>query len=245
MQWTRIAKLSVLLTACMAAVIGFPLAHRFVVAELRSYAELPDPVVATPDETRAILAAVLAKEKFQGEPAPPPPPPTASSVSPPRPEPSELRVPEAQQVLILVDSSACFSVDPKSSDCEHISLDDLLTWPWLNSFAPLKFRQELMLANRKRHELDLHGLPSTKVVPRAEISDIFAKGGWWTDFHAKYPGSSGFAETSLPVLTADRKQALVYVAHHCGGLCGVGIVVLLERAGSGWHVVKEEELWVS
>jgi len=237
MQWTRIAKLSALLTACVAAVIGFSPAQRFVAAEMRSYADRPNPVVATPEETRTILAAVLAKEKFEGVP-PPPPPPSGPGELPPQ------RAPEPTQVLILVDRSACFVADSKTSDCERISLEDLTTWPSLNSFAPLKFRRELMVSNQEPYDVDLRDLPDTKVFSRAEIRATFAKGGW-RGFYAKYPGSSGFAETSRPVLMGDRKQALVYVAYHCGDLCGVGLLLMLEQSGSGWRVVKEEQLWVS
>jgi len=237
MQWTRIAKLSALLIVGLAAVLGFSPVSHFVVAEVSSYQERPRPVVATSEETRAILAAVIAKEKFEGVPPPPPAP------EPGKPPP--IRVLEPPQVLILEDRSACFTTDSRTSDCEQISLEDLATWPWLNSFAPLRFRRELALANQEPHAVSLEGLPLTKVGSRADIRGIFAKGGWWKDFHIKYPGSSGFAETSLPVLSADRKQALVYVAYHCGGLCGVGLLLLMEQVGSVWQVIKEEQLWVS
>jgi hypothetical protein len=234
MQWARIIKLSILLTVALAAALAFAPVSHFVATEWRSYVERPRPIIATPEQTRDILAAVLAKEKFEGEP---PPPPGIGKM--PQPPSSE------SKVLILADRSTCFSEDWKASDCEQISLDDWRTWPWLNSFAPAKLRRELMVANQEPHDVALGGLPLTKVGSSAEIEDIFAKGGWWKDFYAKYPGSSGYARMSIPVLTSDGKQALEYVGFHCGGLCGVGLLFLMERSEAGWQVVKVEELWVS
>ena len=50
---------------------------------------------------------------------------------------------------------------------------------------------------------------------------------------------------SIPVLTNDGKRALVYVGFHCGGLCGVGVLYLMEQGASGWQVVKTGQLWIS
>lgn len=98
MQWARIVKLSLLLTVGLAAALAFLPVSRFVAAEWRSYAEQPRPVIATPQQTKDILGAVLAKENFQGEPSPPP-----GYGEVPQ------RSPEAPKVLILADRSTCFS----------------------------------------------------------------------------------------------------------------------------------------
>ncbi|MGA7296434.1 MAG: hypothetical protein WBW92_02840, partial [Rhodanobacteraceae bacterium] len=65
------------------------------------------------------------------------------------------------------------------------------------------------------------------------------------DFYKRYPATSGFVRVSQSVLTKDRQQALIYVAHYCGGLCGTGTVLLLKRSGSTWRIVKKEMLWIS
>lgn len=229
MQWTRIAKLSaVLAVLATVAIVALPTLH-WVKAELRSRAERPDPVIATPEETRAILGVVLERMKFVGVPPPPP-----KLGEPPRPEP--------KRILILADQSLCFGEASKPG-CESESTERLLI-PELDPLAPRRFRAELAAANQAPRQLTLSGIPSTKVVRSSEIQQIFAS-GWWDDFYKKYPGSSGYARISQPVLTKDRQQALIYVTHHCDGLCGTGTIHLLVRSGSSWRIVKEEMLWIS
>jgi hypothetical protein len=40
-------------------------------------------------------------------------------------------------------------------------------------------------------------------------------------------------------------QALVYIEHGCGGLCGTGHYVLLEKGVDGWKVIKRSMVWIS
>lgn len=65
MRWKRIAILSTLLAALGAvAVMATPIPHR-IKSELRGRAEAV-PVLASPEETRAILGAVLEQTSFLG-----------------------------------------------------------------------------------------------------------------------------------------------------------------------------------
>ena len=47
------------------------------------------------------------------------------------------------------------------------------------------------------------------------------------------------------VFTPDSSQALVYVAVHCGGLCGGADIVYLRKASSGWTVAATFPTWRS
>ncbi|WP_313914047.1 hypothetical protein, partial [Tahibacter sp.] len=58
-------------------------------------------------------------------------------------------------------------------------------------------------------------------------------------------GIAGQLQVTVPVLTVDRQQALVYVAHRCDGLCGSGTLFLMQRSASGWRVEKRMVLWIS
>ncbi len=230
MKWSRVAKISAALALLCAVTVCAPLVFKSIQEEIHHRRELPDPIVATPKETRAILSAVLEKMEFFGVPPPPP-------------EHGESLHFETKRDLILVDQSLCFSASIKRSDCELDEKGRILV-PELDQFASRKLREELLLANQERHSLELSGISGTKVVPGADIQRIF-KAGWWSDFYKKYPDTSGFAEVSRPVLSEDRQQALVYIAHHCDGLCGTGTILLLTREGSEWRVVKQEMLWIN
>ena len=116
--------------------------------------------------------------------------------------------------------------------------------PEFDSVAPRKLRQELILANQTPSRLQLTGIPNTRVVRSNDLQKIFAN-GWWPDFYRRYPDTAGFAEISKPILTEDRSQALVFLSHHCDGLCGSGTIHFLVRSGSSWRVVKSELVWIS
>ncbi len=230
MHWKRAIKLSVCLAMLAAIAIGYLPTTLWIKAEIQRRAEMLAPVVATPEETRAILGAVLDRMKFVGVPPPPP-----RDGDPPRPEP--------QRILILADQSLCFSNKDPVPNCASEPADWILI-PELDSIAPRKLRQELILANQTPSQLYLSGIPKTKVAGSSDIQKIFAN-GWWNDFYKKYPGTSGFARITNPVLTKDRSQALIYISQHCDGLCGTGTVLLLVRLGSSWRIIKEEMVWIS
>lgn len=62
--------------------------------------------------------------------------------------------------------------------------------------------------------------------------DLIALG--WAAFHARYPQSQGWIELSAVGFNADKTIAVVYVGHHCGGLCGGGGFTILERNDGKW-----------
>jgi len=74
------------------------------------------------------------------------------------------------------------------------------------------------------------------VVPRKDIMAFFTKGGGnWPEFHRRYPDSGGYIEVSAVGFDPSKTRAMVYVAHHCGGLCGGGSHHLMERIDGGWR----------
>jgi hypothetical protein len=84
-----------------------------------------------------------------------------------------------------------------------------------------------------------------ELVEKTEIDAIFEHGGWWTDYYKKYPNSQGFLTLSRVGFSADGKQAMFYAVNECGGKCGTGTYVLMEKAESHWLVVKEILMWIS
>jgi hypothetical protein len=72
-------------------------------------------------------------------------------------------------------------------------------------------------------------------VSRATLDAFFQKGGTgWEGLYKTYPQSSGWIELSAVGFDADKKVAVVYEGHHCGGLCGGGSFQTLRKENGKW-----------
>jgi hypothetical protein len=68
------------------------------------------------------------------------------------------------------------------------------------------------------------------------------------DFDTAHPDTNGRIILSAVGFDPDRKKAIVYIAHHCGGLCGAGNYHFLERqAGHRTEMTPNVEVcgWIS
>lgn len=85
------------------------------------------------------------------------------------------------------------------------------------------------------------------IIARDEVDNFFKKGvgRGWQEFYKKYPKSSGFWQFSRPGYNSRRDEALLYVGHSCGGLCGTGHLYLLSKQSGKWTVKNRVMLWIS
>ncbi|HEV2663515.1 MAG TPA: hypothetical protein VG324_01305, partial [Blastocatellia bacterium] len=61
------------------------------------------------------------------------------------------------------------------------------------------------------------------LIPKEKIDQIFKDGpGGWGEFYLQFPDSVGLITLSRAGLDSSGNQAVVYIAHSCGGLCGSG-----------------------
>jgi hypothetical protein len=70
----------------------------------------------------------------------------------------------------------------------------------------------------------------------------------WRPFYRLYPDSGGYMEVSAVGFDEGKTRAMVYVAHHCGGLCGGGSHHFLEKRDGRWRSARLDVsvcLWVS
>jgi hypothetical protein len=80
----------------------------------------------------------------------------------------------------------------------------------------------------------------------AQLESIFKKGGGdWLAYYKQFPGSPGLLTFSRVGFSTDGAQALLYVSSNCGGLCGGGYYVVMERHNGRWVIEKEINVWVS
>jgi hypothetical protein len=68
---------------------------------------------------------------------------------------------------------------------------------------------------------------------------------FWERFYRRYPHAPGLIGFSNVGFNQAHTQAFVYISHGCGGLCGEGEYVLLEKRGGAWHIIDQMGLWVS
>jgi hypothetical protein len=67
----------------------------------------------------------------------------------------------------------------------------------------------------------------------------------WQHFYKKYPKSSGIWTLSAVGYNAAGTEALVYVGHSCGSLCGTGHLILAAKENDRWVVKNRLMLWIS
>jgi hypothetical protein len=97
------------------------------------------------------------------------------------------------------------------------------------------------------------GDPSTySMIPADEIDRYFARsedekrrGDGWKGFYENHPNAAGFWQFSQPAYNSAGDEAIVYVSHSCGGLCGTGHLYLLSRRSGVWKTTNRLMLWIS
>lgn len=84
------------------------------------------------------------------------------------------------------------------------------------------------------------------LIQQDELDRIFKAGvpGWET-FYKKYPKAAGYWSFSRPGFNRKIDEAVLYVGHSCGGLCGTGHLFLLRKQEGKWRVVARSMLWIS
>jgi hypothetical protein len=84
------------------------------------------------------------------------------------------------------------------------------------------------------------------LVTEKHIEQLFKKDeDGWQGFYSKYPNSSGIIGLSNVGFNREMNQAFVATSKSCGGLCGAGYYVLLEKENGVWKVSSQTMTWVS
>jgi len=75
--------------------------------------------------------------------------------------------------------------------------------------------------------------------------EIVLKTGGWPAFYKRFSGSPGIMKLSRVGISADGNQALFSASHECGGLCGGGEYVVMEKRDGRWLIEREIEMWMA
>lgn len=195
-----------------------------------AWKERPDPVIPSDDDFAGIVRAVIeANQSGYGLPPAPPPPPMPGDS--PRPAEATRRV-----ELILEDHSLTFCSDEHPSPTDACRRDFGITL--LHMGVSRKWNAEFLLANRVSVSVPDPDMPTVHRTSQAAVRRIFEVGSW-NEFYARFPGTAGTLEVSVPVLSADHSQALIYVEQFCDMSCATGWVHLMQRTPQGWRQVRK------
>ena len=82
-----------------------------------------------------------------------------------------------------------------------------------------------------------------QLVEQTQLDSIFKNGDGWNVYYKRY--GSGIVTWSRVGFNADRSQALFYESYRCGGLCGTGRYMVMEKKNSGWVIGANIVVWVS
>ncbi len=92
----------------------------------------------------------------------------------------------------------------------------------------------------------LHAATPHKLVDHGKLEEMFKKnGGGWDEFYQSYPNAAGFWDFSHPGYNEARNEAVLYVGHYCGSLCGTGHLFFLVKEEGQWKVKNRLMLWIS
>jgi hypothetical protein len=146
-------------------------------------------------------------------------------------------------LLVIANDGPCTAeqqapVQQRAEELENFAFAGL---PGLKSETIMNFHEGTRGCHRLQREFDI---PVTYLlVDRSESNRLFDSG--WSQFHKKYPGSSGVLNFSEVAFDFEQRQALVGVSHNCGGECGAGGFVLLRKVDGIWRLDKQIRTWVS
>jgi hypothetical protein len=116
-------------------------------------------------------------------------------------------------------------------------------------FSPILSQETIddyVAKNAKSHQLTTSLDIELKytLIPKEKIEKIF-DGLPSSEFYRQFPDSGGYIALSRAGLNTRGDQALVYMRHICGGLCGSGHYLLLVKKNREWVVQKHFRPWIS
>jgi hypothetical protein len=148
--------------------------------------------------------------------------------------------------------------DTTDSDDDHLLRDDNgQPLPWQRMAESLRKKDPALqqstldafrTVNTRNASLNRSLRPSIdyELVTSAELEPIFCKHcGFWPEYYKKFPGSQGLLTFSGVGFSGDGSQAFFYFSNMCGGLCGTGDYVVMEKHDGRWIIQKDIGMWVS
>lgn len=182
---------------------------------------------------------------------------TAACTRPPAPyapAPSTTDADELAVLALVVDSVLAqpeeqFLVMADSTSPSHLDAEQLANFvPQADAASRDQMMRDFLAKNAAPGPTPL-SIPATSAVRIANVSRIFAGEGdfsaKWEAFHQRFAPARGYNTISRPGFDAARRNAVVATGTICGGRCGQGRLIVLEKTAAGWRIANRVDTWVS
>ena len=103
------------------------------------------------------------------------------------------------------------------------------------------------MANKKHQTINL-SLSLSKpydFIKESELDNLIDEYDNWDKFNQKYPGAHVYTFFSKVGFNTKGNQALVYMAHSCGGSCGQGNLYCVVFVDNRWKIEGVYRVWIS
>ena len=122
--------------------------------------------------------------------------------------------------------SLLFDRRPSFSESSSVTRDSFI----LSNIFPTNIKATLGLPNRAQFFL----------IGRKELEEPRPN-----DFQTRFPNNWGYFVISHIGLNLNKTEAILYIDHFCGGLCGGGGYFLMRKVNGIWRVVDQHVSWMS
>jgi hypothetical protein len=150
---------------------------------------------------------------------------------------------------VLADAGQPFVVIADSTSNSHLDAGQLTSlFPASDSAGRAEMVRDFVAKNLAGGAVP-NAIPAGSVIRIFPLRQIFSSSSdfsaRWAEFHRRYAPAQGYHTLSRPGFDAPRRHAVVATGTVCGGRCGQGQIVLLERVQGGWRIIGRERTWVS
>ena len=150
---------------------------------------------------------------------------------------------------VLAQPNEQFLVMADSTSPSHLDAEQLANFvPQADPAARDEMMRDFLAKNVEPSPTPL-SIPATSAVRIANVSRIFTgEGGFsakWEAFFRRFAPARAYNTISRPGFDAARRNAVVATGTICGGRCGQGRLIVLEKTSTGWRIVNRVDTWVS